>query len=164
MINTPKYDGGLHLGLLDQKMRTQCLQTLKPWMDIEYGSVSKGIKSFHATNSQFRVKYYTTRSGSVFPSSLQINYPQNKLLIRPTFDKLHKHKLKQKPKHNYTNTQGKLRKLPAGRVGLGGTSPPLDHQWRPMNSHIYNKQLVLEGELGIPMMFFGRRVLDFVIS
>ena len=49
MINTPKYDGGLHLGLLDQKMRTHCLQTLKPWMDIEYGSVSKGIQSFHAT-------------------------------------------------------------------------------------------------------------------
>ena len=25
------------------------MQTLKPWMDIEYGSVSKGIQSFHAT-------------------------------------------------------------------------------------------------------------------
>ena len=99
--------------------------------------------------------------GVFVPSSLQINYSQNKLLIRPTIDKIYKHKLKQKPKHNYTE---KLRKLPAGRVGLGGTSPPLDHQWRPMNSHIYNKQLVLEGELGIPMMFFGRRVLDFVIS
>ena len=49
MINTPKYDGGLHLGLLDQKMRTQCLQTLKPWMDIEYVSVSKGMQGFHAT-------------------------------------------------------------------------------------------------------------------
>ena len=64
MINTPKYDGGLHLGLLDQKMRTQllsqCLQTLKPWMDVECGSVSKGIQSFHATlENVLGVKLFT---------------------------------------------------------------------------------------------------------